>query len=295
MDKNLYIDEFYESGIYDYARFLAFSYYADFTVDNNGEEFCCGCTDEGLQLFVDIRKGTAIFPFSKEKYDSNTDVQNSLAALGLDPEKFWHALLYAYHEAESQNTDCIQLKPAVQEHIKAILDVLKQEGAKITVQNSDTKYVVSDENALDFIREMLEQGDCANRGNGAYVLRRGPLLGPRDDIAVSWQMEDFYESMSRVIEKYRTDEELPPRVAGQVGSRDKKLLISRLLYMVRLTESKAYLNNTNSINGLKNYWRNTSRPLKSSTYWFDYGTDTDSSDTDSSSDNLSGPTIYVQR
>ena len=101
------IDDFYDSGIYEYARFIAFSYYADYAVDSNGEEYCCGCTDEGLQLFGDIMEGKAIFPFSKERYDSNTDVQNSLAALGLDSEKFWHALLYAYHFAESQNTDCI--------------------------------------------------------------------------------------------------------------------------------------------------------------------------------------------
>ena len=108
-------------------------------------------------------------------------------------------------------------------------------------------------------------------------------------------MADFYEAVSSVIELFRNDKGLPTRVAGQVGSRDKNLLISRLLYLVRLTESKAFLDNTNSIKGLKKYWRKTPRPLMDSTYVYDAGTVIGSSDSDRGLDNLSGATLYVPR
>ena len=295
MDKEIqFLNDFEENEAYDYARFLAFSYYADYYTDDNGEEFCCGCREEGLRLYLDIRNGKAIFPFGKDRYDSNTDVQNSLKALGLDSKKFWHALLYAYYYAESQNTDCISLKPAVQEHVEALIKALKHEGATITITGSDSKCAVSDPDAISFILELLERGNLENNNNGAYVYRTGKLLGPVEDMALTWQMADFYDALDRVIEKYRTDEGLATRASDQVGSRDKELLISRLMYVVKLTGSKNYLSSKNSIRGKKQYWRDNQRPKKVASYGWSYGADiSDSTDTDA--DIMSGATLLVER
>ncbi len=304
MDNNKFEDELFETnGPYQYLRFLAFSYYAEFDVDVNGEEFCCGLSEPGYNLYYEIRNGKAVFPFLKEKYDADVDIQNSLAAMGLDPEKFWYALLYAYHAEETWNTDCIALTPAVQEHVEPLIAALRDEGVTISVQRpGKKKYVVSDPVAVSYVLKMLEEGDQKYESIAGYVYRSGRLLSRREDISVKWQMLDLYEVMVRVIEHFRTDKDLPKRVKGQIGSRDKDLLISRLLHLVKLADSESFKKGVNSLHAVKKYCRENSRPLMSSTYEFDHGQhhDTDknadtSSDTDTDKSTDGGPTLLVDR
>lgn len=296
MDDKIYYEELYEKyGRFQYLRFLAFSYYAEIEVDDNGEEFCSGLSEPGSRLYLDIRNGKAVFPFVKEKYDANQDIQNSLTAMGLDSEKFWFALLYAYHAAEVWNTDCIALTPAVQEHVEPLIEALRDAGATISVQRPGKKRcVVSDPMAIGFILKMLEDGDRAYEDKPAYSWRSGRLLSRREDITVGWQMMDLYNALIRVIEYFRTDKDLPKRVKGLVGSRDKDLLVSRLLYLVKLTEDNGFTKGVNPIHALKKRCRESPRPLQHSTY--ELGLDADNgSDTDTDTVKASGPTLYVPR
>ena len=298
MDDKIYYEELYEKyGRFQYLRFLAFSYYAEIEVDDNGEEFCSGLSEPGYRLYLDIRDGKAMFPFVRERYDEDQDIQNSLTAMGLDSEKFWLALLYAYRAAEVWNTDCIALTPAVQEHVEPLIDALRYAGATISVQRPGKKRcVVSDPVTIGFILKMLEDGDRAYEDKPAYSWRSGRLLSRREDITVRWQMMDLYNALIRVIGYFRTDKDLPKRVKGQVGSRDKDLLVSRLLYLVKLTENKNFKTGVNPLHAVKKYCRETSRPLQHSTYELGFDTDNGSgTDTDSDAVKASGPTLYVPR
>lgn len=285
---NILKEFYYTDGVHDYARYLAFSLFAVTEIDIEGKSFCSGITEEGEHLYLDIIKnGDNIIPIKKEDYNSDSNVQNSLSAMGINPKKFWIALLYAYNYALNQNSECINIEPSAQEKVKSIIEALKEPEASITVLHSDKKqFEVKDTLAINYIREMLERGNEEKESDGLYVYGRGLLSSPKEDNSDIWLMKDFYDALSLVIDKFRTDQDLPTRVKGQIGSRNKDLLISRLIYMVKITENKAFLGDVDALKGKKRYWKENNRPRKHPTYGFDDGEEKDFSGS-------SGPTLLV--
>lgn len=71
---------FYQDKLYEYAYHAAVnSFYG------SEEAFW---NSEGFSVFYRIQTERIQFPFSRESYDANADIQASLKLIGLDPDKF---------------------------------------------------------------------------------------------------------------------------------------------------------------------------------------------------------------
>ena len=275
---------------YEYVRYIAFHYYPDYLEEpmvisadvppieevgevsaEEAELTCIGITQSGFTIFRDIQTGKKEFIFDEEDYYGNVDIQQSLQLIGLDPEKFWHALLYIHYMAELENTDCVPLSPSVHEQVKELCSALDEEGTTVTIKRPGKKpYVISESDVKKFIVKFLQYGDqkYAPLGNPTYTGRRVNHKVDPKDVGLQWQIYDEYCAFKLLFDRFCTDKGLPKRVAGQTGCRSKDLLVSRILYMTRLVEHELYLDSTNPLHAIKKKCTETPRPkMDSGLFW----------------------------
>lgn len=246
------VDEMLYGDICEYYR-LAVEEFVPSAIDD-GESMI----QTGYMALEKILGGTVRFPFSKEEYDRNTDIQDSLAALGIDSEKFWYAVLFIHHFAESKSVNAIELpKTTTRQDILSLIECLGEEEAKVTFTSKDRKpYEISRKAILQELAKMLSIGyeTQKDREDLDYVPVNFKEMLERKEYAVSYQIvyeAKAYKSLLARISKPSSEVE-----DFKKGSRDKLLLISRLMYFTGLTRNESYLSGTDSIKGLIKSYKN---------------------------------------
>lgn len=279
-------NQLYDLDKYEYVRYIAFHYYPDYleepmvisadvppieeVEDVSAEEAeltCIGITLSGFTIFRDIQTGKKEFIFDEEDYYGNVDIQQSLQLIGLDPEKFWHALLYIHYMAELENTDCVPLSPSVHEQVKELCLALNEEGTTVTIKRrGKAPFVIDDSAVKEFIVSFLQYGDerYVRLWHPTYTGRLVHHTADKEDVGLCWQIYDEYCAFKLLFDHFCTDKNLPSRVAGQKGSRNKDLLVSRIIYMTRLVEDERYLDSPNPLHSIKNKCSEMPRPRKDS-------------------------------
>lgn len=229
------------------------------------EEFVPYAIDDGEALIQTgymalekILSGTVRFPFNKEDYYRNTDIQDSLVALGIDSEKFWYAVLFIHHCAESKCVNVIELpKTSTRQEILMLLECLGEEEAKITFTSKNRKpFVISRNAILRTLSDIISIGyeTTKDKEELDYIPINFQEMQERKEYAVSYQIAyeaKVYKSLLAKIS--RTSSEVED---FKKGSRDKLLLTSRLMYFTGLTRNESYLSGTDSIKGLIKSYKN---------------------------------------
>lgn len=287
--EKILFDHFCEDDAYEYVRYLAIKYYPDYdnqpdlydaelppidalvnAISRQGVEgtkpVIIGC-ERGFSIFKRIQEGKASFFFTKEDYDSNTSLQNSIKAIGLDVEKFWHALLFIHHMAEMENINCRPLKPSIHDNIVELISALRSDETELIIKARGKKAVtLEDKNTKHTAAAFLEYCDDLYEkcNNPTYTGRPVLLSKADDDQGLNWQMYDEYNAFMDIFNKYCNDDDLPTRVKGQTCTRDKDWIISRILFFTKLSSNKRFWEDRNAMRSVKNYCKNHKRPLKSS-------------------------------
>jgi hypothetical protein len=280
-------DLLYNEDAYEYVRYIAFWYYPEYAEEPDvypadlpsidevvnmpddsieSELTCIGIRHDGFKIFREIVTGEKKFVFKRTDYENDLNIQRSLKLIGLNPEKFWHALLYIHYMAEMNNTDCVPVLPSVHDRVEDLFLALGEDGTKVSIKRPGKRAVVIDEpTAKKFMAEFLRFGDkhYVRLWNPTYTGRRVCHLENPKDVGLRWQIYDEYRAFMLLFDKYCTDKDLPKRVAGQVGSRDKDLLVSRILFMTRLVEDQHFRDSTGPLHSIKKKCQDNPHPMKS--------------------------------
>ena len=279
-------DLLYYSDEFEYVRYVAFYYYPEYAdetlsypmqlpsidelvntpTQSEDEPTCIGIRNDGFRIFSDIQTGKHQFAFSREEYDDNVDIQQSLDLIGLDKDKFWHALLYIHYMAEINNTDCVPLFPSIHDEVKEIYTALSENGAVVKISRPGQRAItISRSETKNFVYSVLEFFDrkTCEQNNPTYNGRILDFSAAKEDVGARWQIYDEYRALMLLFKKYCTDKEVPRRSAGQTGSRNKDLLISRIFYFTRLTEDERFMDSCSPLHSIKNVCKKTRRPLRS--------------------------------
>lgn len=283
-------DRFREDPEFEYVRFLAFKYFPDYAdqpdmydyelppmdtlVDAFSEEeepeqkepAIIGC-ERGFTLFKRIQEGKATFFFTKEDFLENASLQGSINAIGLDPEKFWNAILFIHHMAEMENINCRPLKPSIHDNVKDLIAALRAEGTDVIIKARGKKPVTIDDlDTKGVVAYFLEycDGFYAKQNSPTYTGRQVLINAEDDDQGVNWQMYDEYKAFTDIFNKYCKDDDLPTRVKGQTCTRDKDWIISRILFFTKVTPNKRFWKDRDAMRSVKHYCETHKRPLKSS-------------------------------
>ena len=279
-------NKLYDAEEFEYVSFIAFHYYPDYLetpmvipadlppIEEIGDKrdmpeklTCIGIEHSGFVPFRDIQTGKKEFIFHREDYDRNEEIQQTLELIGLDKDKFWHALLYIHYLAELWNTDCVPMRPSVHDEITDLIQALKEEKTLVTIKRKGKNpYTISNPETSKCLVTFLEYGDRKYSATDipTYTGRAILLNELPKDVGLRWQIYDEYCMFKLLFDKYCTDKSHPKRVGNQKGKRDKDLLISRLLYMTRLVEDKRYLDSKSPLHAIKLACSRERRPLMNS-------------------------------
>ena len=246
---------FYEDKLYEYAYLAAVNYFY------HGDEEALWNSDIGFRLFYKIQVGEIVFPFSKEQYEENTDIQNSLALKGLDPEKFWQAMLYIHAMAKLRKNNAVPVIPTVQERIQDIIDALSDPNSSVRIDRPGKKpLTIDDEMTKEFLSRFLKDEDEQYSILNDPSYTGGTWSMDKAEVGARWQIYDVYYAYDKIFDNFCTDMGLPKRVANQKGSRDKVLLVSRILYFTGVVKDGKYLYSKDPLKSVLNHCSESPRP-----------------------------------
>lgn len=280
-------DEIQANSVYEYVRALAVKYYPDYDepdvydatlpamddiknnqMDEEDEPDLIGYS-KGIDILEMIEAGTADIPFTREDYDNATSVLESLDAIGLDREKFWLALQFVYYWARERNTNCVPVEPSVQDRIRDLLDALMDSRTVLSIKRPGKRaYALEDEVTKKVIIGMLAYGDAqySRLQNPTYDGRNVLLKETPRELKQRWWMMDMYNAFKELFNQFCTDKDMPTFWSCRRGLRNKDVLISRLIYLTRLTEDERFLDDANMLKFVKAECKRNPRPMMSSVF-----------------------------
>jgi hypothetical protein len=213
----------------------------------------------------------------KQKFIDNKDVQNTINGFGIDVDKFWYLLLfindYSYH---SCNEGC-RFKDSPEEQIKKLVSKivysikefnkdlvevtfnkpieidLKINGQRVTTIDDPLAVLKVAQDCLDGLKR-IEEG-------AALKMRRGYSSIAESNSVHIWYFAKLFLTFFDLYPQFSGRKKHDPTV-----SLDKKLLISRLIYIVGLSKNEKFVDSNETLNGYLRQYKNYTEPVVSITY-----------------------------
>ncbi len=230
----------------DYVRLIANEFFPSF----DGEDFYESNT--GFDVFRAIENGDAEFSFTDEEYYNSADIQDTLDALGIDYAKFLYALKFVHHIGECKFVDARILHRSAKSVVDGILERLVGEDALLTVRCKGKKKLSVDE---DYIMEYISLALtdlCEKLQDDTGFVGQMVLLGESDRTSKSTSMRMAYEAkLLKFLIDATAKKDMPVEDNGVFAvSRDRLLLISRLMFLTGLTDNEGHNRDTDNIKGI---------------------------------------------
>lgn len=152
----------------------------------------------------------------------------------------------------------------MQQRITDIINGLSEAGTKVTIaRRGKNPIVIDDPSTKRYLSMFLQHGDelISELNLPDYSGRTVRTDVNRVDVGVQWQIYDEFNAFSSIFKTFCTDKDLPPRAAGQEGSRDKVLLISRILYFTKVVADERFLFSKDPLKSRIDKCKKSRRPL----------------------------------
>ena len=188
------------------------------------------------------------------KYETSTEVQDTLRAFGIDKEKFWYLCLIIKDYVEGETIDTIIEKPTHREELLALVseieklkpsklgDLIHTEGdGELTIKTSKHPLIIKDAQTLTLIKIAVEEYLEKNQ-DFTFILDTAPLdFENRTTLADGYRLYLFNKYLSYFLEDLKPNKSLTTTgTKNDRVSTDKKLLISRMLFVLGITDDEDY-------------------------------------------------------
>lgn len=222
-----------------YVERLAYKTDPDYDDEGN---MCGSCS---LNHFIEHYDSLS-FPLTRQQFLNNSEVIDTIEAYGMDVERFWRVVQYISYVNERKCVSVVVAFPPVQEQLLEAVDYYQQNrDVELTLKaKGKRKLTIFDPQALQVafgaITKLLQEhpqdlqwaGVDFAQGKIAY-----PLSIQRCHVA------KLFMALFELLD-------LPDGAKLQVRdgvSYNKLLLISRLIYAMRLTDTSSYLYDENAL------------------------------------------------
>lgn len=237
---------------YEYARYIACQCLLDY---ENGEPIGWG---ETPRIFYDLQTDankTVFIP--RKSFDNNKTIQESIAAIGINPDKLWEALRFIRHLSNSKYVNAIPVYPSFGSEVERMIDFMKGEGATVRIQQPGKRSLTLSNNMKDFLVQLVEWYYAATKDD-PFFSGQSVDFGKRVSLGEQRQIAYEADLIMDLLKHFSTDKDLPRRGKGQGPSRDKLLLTSRLLYLTKLTVNKKFREGKDSLHAVMRKCQNVS-------------------------------------
>lgn len=213
----------------------------------------------------------------KQKFIDNKDVQETIKGFGIDVDKFWYLLLfindYSYHNCnqsfrfkdspEEQITKLVsKIVYSMKEFNKDLVEVtfnepieidLKINGQRVTTIDDPLAVLKVAQDCLDGL-EGIKEGAALKIGKGC-----GSIV--ESNSVHIWYFAKLFLTFFDLYPQFSGRKKHDPTV-----SLDKKLLISRLIYIVGLSKNEKFADSNETLNGYLRQYKDYPKPGASLTY-----------------------------
>lgn len=247
----------FEYQLLDYIEQVALEFNPDMGFDADGNMYPCGTLAiERFKVrynrkFIDIK-------FKYEDYLHNEEVQDTLKELGVDIDKFWYLLLYVMDYTAGCCWDAIEVKESPKEQLEKLVKLIADNcsdynnisGATfstpitITINTKGKQALTIDNpNTIAYIGLLCAKGFSEIENNSILSLgySDNDTLTAADTMRICLfaKMFLYFFEINKQFNKRQKK--------GSTISLSKNLLISRLAYFVKLTTTKSYMEDDDSL------------------------------------------------
>jgi len=268
----------YSDPLLEYVSILARKYcpYTEMDYD-------CGYNDsKAIIIFVERYFENEVDGRFLKRFIDNKDVQETITALGYDIDKFWYLLLFVFDYSCAQCLNGMKVnetpKRQIEKFTNALVDNIEQPNkiSKEYTLNRPTKIVleikrkhkviIDDPISILYITGICINGvkaieDNSKMSNSSKVYDKSPfdLIEPESNSVLVYYFAkmflDFFELKPLTIRKEKSS-----------TSVSKKLLISRLIYITKISINKNFLDSDDTLKGFLKQYKDYKTELWNITY-----------------------------
>ena len=188
------------------------------------------------------------------KYETSTEVQDTIKAFGIDKDKFWYLCLLIKDYVEDKTINAVVSNPTHREEMisfaseieklkpKRWADLYLTEGeGQLTLKIGKHPLIIKNGHTLALIKIAVEEYLERNQDN-TFLLDSSPVdFNNKTTLADGYKIFLFDKYLSWFMQRFEADKTTHSSDSNLfVVSIDKKLLISRMLFILGITDDEAY-------------------------------------------------------
>lgn len=201
-----------------------------------------------------------------KKYEDSIEVQETLKAFNLDPSKFWYLCLCIKDYIDGQSINALKRSPSHRNIFKGLIDEMKKmspdKGAELTFRVDGSKHSVkiTDSDILFFLKDLVETYlEMSPKTNDEFLDSGHIDIHQTLTVASIYRIYLFDHYLSWFLQDLKADKSVMSANPNELISYDKKLLISRMIFVLGISDDESYYEeydeNGRKINLLKNNLR----------------------------------------
>lgn len=254
--------------------------YVDYDYDTGKSYFCGPFNPSSLYMFKNrYNENQFKIDFTYENYISNLDIQNTLKTRNLDAEKFWYLLLFicdycygecvdGYRAKRSSRDELDDLIKAIDNNIKGYKAFMMESDKELKLTlHIDKKQVIAINNpdTLFFLSLFCNSGLTElNKQTSNYTYSRVNKRHCEEYNSIESNSYHIYFFASMFIKFF----ELNPQFKAQKRKESGKLLlISRLIYFVKLSRNKNFNDGDETLKAYIKQYKNDKRSKFNDIYY----------------------------
>ena len=188
------------------------------------------------------------------KYETSTEVQDTLRAFGIDKDKFWYLCLLIKDYVDGDTIDTIIDNPTHREKLHNLVSEIEKLKPKrwgdlyltdgygeLTIKTSKHPYIIRDGQTLALIKIAIEEFLKRNQEQ-SFILDTAPVdYENKTTLPEGYRLYLFDKYLSWFLKDLKANKSLiSTGIDNNRVSTDKKLLISRMLFILGITDDEDY-------------------------------------------------------
>ena len=203
------------------------------------------------------------------KYEDSVEVQETIKAFHLDPSKFWYLCLYIKDYVDGQTIDALRISSSHRKMFKDLLDEMEKmspdKSAELSFKVDGSKHAVkiADLDILFFLKDLVEAYLKMRPESNDEFLDSGHIdIHQTLTVASIYRIYLFDHYLSWFLQDLKADKSVMSVNPNELISYDKKLLISRMIFVLGISDDESYYEEYDE-NGRKNsFLKNNLRKYK---------------------------------